>query len=119
MTEDDEIMEGRYIVLPVKESPTPREGTIDQRAEAPRHKRMRTGWRRSSRGNLYKVFHRHRAVVICPNESRKSDEYSWVLVDDKTDLASFSPTRYGTEGEAWESLLSELRMREEGGLIRL
>src|SRR5262245_21697093 len=117
--EDSELMEGRYQVMPVpKESPKPREGTTDQRTEAPRHKRMRTGWRRSSRGNLYKVFHRHRAIVICPNLSRSAG-YSWCISDDRTDLASFSPTRYGTEREAWDALLSEMRMREESGMIRL
>jgi hypothetical protein len=95
---------------------------VDDRSEAPRRKSMRmmSGWRRSSRGNLYKEFSRRwRAVVIRPSLSRNTEEYSYLIADDKHSLTSFSERRYGTEREAWEALIMELEMRESSGMIRL
>src|SRR5262249_1298730 len=109
--------------MPLPKEDKPRKGTVDQLEQMPHRKRMRarghgsparstSGWKRSSRGNLCRLFNkRFRAVVIRPNESSRKEEYSWVIGDSRTDLCDFSPTKYPTEEEAFSALVDELAAR--------
>jgi hypothetical protein len=123
-TEDDEdfrdLTHGRYTVMPVSEPKKARKGTIDRLEEMPHRKRARaartprttTGWKRSARGNLCRLFkNRYRGVVIRPNESSRKQEFSWLIGDNSTDLGEFSERKYATEDEAFSALVDELEAR--------
>jgi hypothetical protein len=128
MTHDDDpediraLEQGHYQVMPPPNPPKPRRGTIDSLDEMPHRKRMRShspglpsaqeGWRRSSRGNLYRKFGSYRAVVIRPNEALRKDEYSWLIANDETDICEFSKEKYESEDAAFDALLQELRSRD-------